>query len=425
MAEKKERKQIIARYLEGRERKTDYRRAALPESRMNLFWAILKGRFGRLVLLNFLIVLCFAPVIGIVVYRALAIIAQDGLGPYGAGLLVGYPVNPNIIGYAERNMLFNDTIFFSLLIPASAVAALGVAGGAYLARVLVTTNGIFSFRDFAQGIKRAYLPSLGACLLFTFMLFLAQLSGNYANFYVAIESPGAGWLIASKVIGYLVMSIFLLICLWMVSIGASYKLGAWKLFKSAIVLTIGTFPQTVLFAAIAVAPVFLVLFTSGFLLVIGMVFYIIFGFSFCLLVWASFTQWAFDRFVLTAAPEPAKDPKGKAQGQTPPMDEAAESERRRRILISQGKSRLMSRPVMPISEGAELYQLPEQFSRADIRRVGESRNRLGAEAEEYRKAHMSDARYAEYNKNFEEREKALPGGRKKPPKKPPKMLNKR
>lgn len=423
MAEK-ERKKTIVRYLEGKDRKTDYKRAAVPESRMNLFWAILKGRFGRLVLLNFLIVLCFAPVIGIIVYRALALIAQDGLGPYGAGLLIGYPVNPSIIGYAESNALNNDTIFFSLLIPASAVAAIGVAGGAYLVRVLVTTNGIFSFRDFAQGIKRTYLPSLGACLFFTFVLFLAQLSGNYANFYVAIDSPASGWMIASKVIGYLIMSLVLLICLWMISLGASYKLGAWGLFKTAIALTIGTFPQTVLFAAVAVAPVFLVLFTSGFLLVIGSVFYIIFGFSFCLLVWESFTQWAFDRFITPPVEEDVRAPsrKGKIE---PPMDEATANERRRRILVSQGRSRLMSRPVMPLSEGEELYQLPENFSRADIRRVGESRKSLGAEAENYCRAHIGDERYAEYNKNFEEREKALPGKKKKPPKKPPKMLNKR
>lgn len=418
---RKESKQFITRSLEGKERKTDYRRAAVPENRWNLFWAILKGRFGRLVLMNFLIVVFFAPVIGIIIYRALAIVAQEGLGPYGAGLLIGYPVNPTIIGYAERNFLYNDTVFFSLLIPASALAAVGISGGMYLVRVLVTTNGIFSFRDFWLGVKRTYLPSLGASLLFTFILFAAQLTGNYANLYVALASPSAGWMIASKVIGYLVMSLFLLVCLWMVALGSSFKLGAWRLFRSAVSLTVGTFPQTVFFAAIGIAPVFLALFTSGFWLAIGMAFYIIFGFSFCLLVWGSFTQWAFDKFLMPAVEEEKPAEKKGAKPQDAPLSADA----RRRLLISQGKSKFLSRPVMPVEEGKELYQLPENFRREDLRRVSESRKSLGEEAENYRRAHAGDERIVEYNKNFEEREKALGGGKKKPPKKPPKMLNKR
>lgn len=419
---RKESKKFITRCLEGKERKSDYRRAALPENRWNLFWAILKGRFGRLVLLNFLIVVFFAPVIGIIIYRALAIVAQEGLGPYGAGLLVGYPVNPNIIGYAERNFLYNDTVFFSLMIPASALAAVGLSGGMYLVRVLVTTNGIFSFRDFWLGVKRSYLPSLGASLLFTFILFIAQLTGNYANLYVALASPSSGWLIASKVIGYLVMSVFLLIAMWMVALGSSFRLGFWRLFKSAVSLTIGTFPQTVFFAAIGVSPVFLVLFTSGFWLAIGMALYIIFGFSFCLLVWGSFTQWAFDRFLVPETEEEKPQTAKKTpSAQNQPLSEDA----RRRLLISHGKSRLMSCPVMPVEEGEDLFQLPENFCRADLNRVALSRKSMGEEAEKYRAAHKNDERYVSYNKNFEEREKALGGGKKKPSKKRPKMLNKR
>ena len=50
----REKKGLVARWLEGKERSEDYARSTLPTSRWSLFWDIFKGRFGRLVLVNLL-----------------------------------------------------------------------------------------------------------------------------------------------------------------------------------------------------------------------------------------------------------------------------------------------------------------------------------------------------------------------------------
>ena len=50
MAQQK--KGLIARMLEGKERSDDYARSTLPTNRWQLFFDIFKGNFGKLVKIN-------------------------------------------------------------------------------------------------------------------------------------------------------------------------------------------------------------------------------------------------------------------------------------------------------------------------------------------------------------------------------------
>ena len=421
MAEQTKRKGI-ARLLEGKERYTENARAH-EAGRFSLFWAVFKGRFGKMVLINLIMLICSLPVIAIVVYRNLAFAAQESLGPYGAGLMTGYPVVPDVIGYAERNILFNDYIFFSLLIPASAIAAIGLSGGMSLMRNLIRTEGIYYFSDFGRGIKRCYLSVLEGALIFTLILYLAQVSGNISNLLTATNDEKAGLMLASKIIGYILMSLMLLVCLWIASVGVSYKLGPLARFRCAFVMTFRTFPLTVAFAALAIAPIFLLLFTSGFLLILGIIFYMIFGFSYGMLVWMSFSQWAFDRyFDGIGASQEEKTAKKAAESvaqEAPKLDY-------RRLVVAQGRTILFGRPVKPLDEGADLYELPEEFSREDLAQLAESKAKIADEVQAYEDEHKNEEQYVEFSRQFEERDKALEqNGKKKTPKKPPKMLNKR
>lgn len=429
MAEETKKRRVLQGLLAGKERPTENVRAH-STNRFSLFSAILKGRFGRLMFINLLMLLCCFPVIAIVVYRNLAFAAQEMLGPYGAGLMIGYPVVPDIIGYAEQNVLFNDNIFFSLLIPASAIAAVGISGGLYLMRSLIRSEGVYAFSDFGKGIKKSYVSVLHGALIFTVILFLAQVSGNLSNLYTALGDSKAGWMLASKIIGYLIMALFLLVCMWIASLGVSYKLNSWTLFKCAFVMTVKTFPLSVIYAAAAIAPIFLLLFSSGILLAIGVIFYMLIGFSYALLVWMSFTQWAYDRYFTsdeTASPQKVAQSKDAKK----PADAAAAQEAAardyRRLLVAQGRSILFTRPIKPLDEGCELYELPEEFTREDLKRLSESREAIQSEIVAYENEHKNEERYVEFTRQLESRDKALDqtNGKKKTPKKPPKMLNRR
>ena len=429
-----ERKGFVARWLEGKERSEDYARSTLPSSRWALFWDILKGRFGRMILVNLLVLATFLPLIAILVWRWIVVGAQGLSGPFGGGLGAGYPALPNIAGAAEEMTFGTDLLFFGLMIPAMAIAGLGLSGGMYIIRNMIWTEGVFVANDFARGIKRNYWNVLEAVLIFSAMLFFAKTMGNLADWLVARGAPHAGWLVASKVIGYIFVALAILICLWMISLGVNYKQGPWQLFRNAVVMTFGTFPQTIIFAAFALWPIILVLFTSGFVLVIGLLLLILLSLSWAMLVWMDFSQWAFDKFVnpnIGVATgrglyDKNKTAVGKkAEGE---MESAAMREYKRQI-VAMGKSKLVCRPIKPIDDDLEIYQLPESFSREDLQRLKESKQKVVDDVEAYEEAHKNDEQYVEYNKQFEEQEKALQpkdaGKKKKKKVKRPEMLNKR
>lgn len=431
----RERKGLVARWLEGKERSEDYARSTLPTSRWALFWDILKGRFGKLVLINLLMVLTFLPLAAVIVWRIFAISLQGTLGPFGAGLGVGYPVLPELVGYAEMNMFQADLFFFALFIPAGAIAALGISGGGYIIRNLIWTEGIFVANDFLRGIRRNYWNVLEAVLVFMVILFIARTMGNLADWLVSMGSDGAGWLIASKVVGYIFVAFAVLLFFWMISLGISYKQGPWTLFRNAVVMTVGTFPQTVFFAALATWPIFLPLFTSGFFAVIGILILLFFGLSYMLLVWLDYSQWAFDKFVNPAIGVATgrglynKD-KPKEGAKPDAAQDSAAMREYRRLIVAQGKSKLVCRPIKPIDDDLEVYQLPDSFSREDLEKLRQSKEAIEEDTRAYEEEHKSDERYVEYNRQFEERERALreedeDRKKKKKAPRPPKMLNKR
>ena len=432
----REKKGLVARWLEGKERSEDYARSTLPTSRLGLFWDILKGRFGRLMLVNFLVLLTFLPVFALIFWRYAAFLSNGIIGPYGAGLGVMYPVIPSVTGIAEMTVFQADLIFFGLFIPAGIIAGVGISGGMYIIRNLIWTEGIFVANDFLRGIKRNFLNVLEAVLLFTFILFMARTMGNLADYIVAMGGSYAGWMIASKVVGYIFVAFFLLVCLWMISLGINYKQGPWALFRNAVVMTIGTFPQTVLFAALALWPIILVLFTSGIIMIIGLLLIIFIALSYAMLVWMDYSQWAFDKFInpnIGVATGRGLYDKNKAGASGAKADSGMESAAMReykRQIVAMGKSKLVCRPIKPIDDDLEIYQLPESFSRDDLQKLKESKQKVVDDVEAYEEEHKGDEQYIEYNRLFEEQEKALQeeNQAKKPKKKKvkrPEMLNKR
>ncbi len=431
---KGERKGFVERWLEGKERSEEYARSTLPTSRWGLFWDILKGRFGRMVITNLLVFVTFLPLIAILVWRWLIVGTQGFSGPFGGGLGAGFPAIPNIAGAAEEMTFSTDLLFYGLLIPAMAIAGLGISGGMYIVRNMIWTEGIFVANDFVRGIKRNFWNVLEAVLIFSVILFTARTMGNLADWLVARGVSNAGWLIASKIIGYIFVAISALVCLWMISLGVNYKQGPWQLFRNAVVMMFGTFPQTVFFAALALWPIFLALFTAGIFLIIALILIVFIALSYAMLLWMDYSQWAFDKFInpnmgiATGRGLYDKNKAGtSAQKSDGNMDSAALREYKRQI-VAMGKSKLVCRPIKPLDDDLEIYQLPESFSREDLQKLKESKQKVVDDVDAYEEEHRDDEQYVEYNKQFEEQEKAIreeDEGKKKKKIKRPEMLNKK
>ena len=270
--------------------------------------------------------------------------------------------------------------------------------------------------------------------IFSVILFTARTMGNLADWLVARGVSNAGWLIASKIIGYIFVAISALVCLWMISLGVNYKQGPWQLFRNAVVMMFGTFPQTVFFAALALWPIFLALFTAGIFLIIALVLIVFIALSYAMLVWMDYSQWAFDKFInpnMGIATGRGLYDKNKAGGAAQKsdgnMDSAALREYKRQI-VAMGKSKLVCRPIKPLDDDLEIYQLPESFSREDLQKLKESKQKVVDDVDAYEEEHRDDEQYVEYNKQFEEQEKAIreeDEGKKKKKIKRPEMLNKK
>ena len=123
MAEQK--KGLITRLLEGKEKSEEYARSTLPTNRWQLFWDIFKGNFGKIVKVNLLVLLFLLPSIAIVVIRLLMENSNGVLYPFGANLGVGYPSMPSLIGLSESLTMRLDLFMYLALAVSMLIAAVG------------------------------------------------------------------------------------------------------------------------------------------------------------------------------------------------------------------------------------------------------------------------------------------------------------
>ena len=95
------------------------------------------------------------------------------------------------------------------------------------------------------------------------------------------------------------------------------------------------------------------------------------------------------------------------------------------MILAAGKSQLVARPIKPIDDDLRVYDLPTSYTREDLKKLRESKETIAADTEAYIEEHKNDERYVEYNRQFDEREKALKEaeqGKKHRKRKTPKIL---
>ena len=410
MAQQK--KGLIARYLEGKERSEEYARSTLPTNRWQLFWDIFKGNFGKLVKVNLLMLVFFIP---LAVVTVLGILYLDSVGityPFGANLAIGYPAMPSLQGVSEWLKVQADLYMYIGIFLASIIAAVGLSGGMYVVRNMVWTEGIFVANDFWRGVKLNFKNALQTALFFCTVLLVTATLINFANFTLAtgaISKTQNVMLHISIVISYIFLILATMMSLWMIALGVNYNMSFLTLLRNSFLMTIGTLPQTAFFGAIAFIPFIILLFNSSFFTLVAVMMIILFALSYALLVWLDFAQWVFDKY-LNPKIEGAKVGRGlynKDGSSTLEGGDSAASIEYQRMLLSHGRSRLVARPIKPIDDSMSVYELPQSFTREDLKKLRESKELIAEDTEAYAEEHKNDLRYVEYNRQFDEREKAL------------------
>ena len=394
--------------LEGNEIADDYSRQAATRGRWGETWDIFKSNFGKLVLINIIILITFAPAIAIMVFRAMYIANLGAMYPFNANTGVGYPYYPDVQGLAENIHLTADMLFYSLLVVAGFIASVGLAGGAYSIKKLLSTHGKFSLKSFFHGVKVCYFNTVLPVTIFLVFLVGTMLLGDWKDYVIAIGQSRHGPLTAYSfaIIATVLVGIY---CAWVYVVGVSYRVKIGQVFKNAFVLLIGSPIHTVFFAAFAMIPVWLYIIGSAVSIVqiISYIVFIFLGFSFMLLVWFSFTQWVLDMYVTPNIQKAQEEAKANLSPKELAAQKQEEDKRTAMELLAAGKSELIGKPIKPISEEKALTAISGSFTRESIGQVSTEREKLKDDVLAYENEHMSDPLYAEYRKLFAEREKAL------------------
>ena len=429
MAQQK--KGLVARLLEGKERSEEYARSTLPTNRWQLFWDIFKGNFGKIVKVNLLTLVFFIPLIFVLIMYFTILNGSGYIYPFGANLGVGYPAAPNQQGIAELLVLQNSLLLYIGLFVTSFIAALGFAGGLYVVRNMVWTEGIFVSNDFWRGIKLNYKNALQTTLFFTVLFSLFHAVIGTIDFSLAIGNLSKAQTVfmnISKVMSYIFIVLLIMVSFWMLALGVNYDLKFFMLIRNAFIVTVATVFQTAFFILLALIPYLLLLIQSPFFMLIGILAALLFALAYTFLVWLDFAQWVFDKYINPRI-QGAKVGRGIFNKDGSSSVTGGESESAleyQRTILAYGKSRLVARPIKPIDDSLQVYDLPTSFTREDLKRLKESKQNIIEDTEAYAEEHKNDLRYVEYNKTFDEREKALQDeldakGKKKK-RKPPKML---
>ena len=405
MARQGEKKGFIARMLEGKERDEEYARSTLPTNRWALFWDIFKGRFSKLVIVNLLMLLFCIPLIVVVVFMMSYGSAQRALMPFSQWMLVGYPAIPSLVGVPEQVAVSTNLMFTPFILVGALIAGIGISGGMYVIRNMVWTEGIFVANDFWRGIKINIGVVLLSTLFYVVMLMLMILAIGWVDLFIATGTGNRVLFTISQVVSYIAIAIFTIMYLWMLAMGGSYKLKFHQLLKNAFLMTFGLIFQNIFFVVLMAIPVILILLGSFFQM-IGFIIMVLFGLSLMLLIWLDYTQWAFDKFIESKR-EGGKVNRGiyeKVNKKGGSQSKAVQEYQQNLEEAMSVKSDLSSRPIKPITDDLKVYELPESFSRDDLRKLRESKEAIVEDTQKYAEEHMNDEKYVTYNAQFENQE---------------------
>ena len=116
--------------LVGNENADDYVRTYAPKGRWSDAWQLFKSNLVKFVIINVLTLLFFVPAVMVIYFRLVYVTNLAAVYPFSANIGIAV-YTPSTVGLAERIVFSADLIYYSLLIVAGLIAAVGLAGGGY------------------------------------------------------------------------------------------------------------------------------------------------------------------------------------------------------------------------------------------------------------------------------------------------------
>ncbi len=381
---------LFNRIMFGREKSEGYARTTLPSNRWELFWDIFKGRFGKLIVINFLILMFFIPLFLLLLLRNSAIASLGSSYPFNQCFGVGYQAIPDMVGFSE-NIVFNVNMVIYLLLPICAMfGAFGLAGGCYVIRNMVWTEGIFVANDFWRGIKLNIKPMILIGLSYSCIFYITTITTSFTG-YASVSGVIPNWAgTLIQIISYILLAFITIVAFHAMTMAVTYELKFSSLIRNSLLMAIGLLPQNIFF--LFIGGIAFLLMTFGQLFVgLGLLMIFLMGFSLLLLVWTNFCQWVYDKFINDRVAG-AKKNRGIYE-KIKESDSGALKQYKVQLALA-SRTSLSSKPIKPITDDdLVVAELPVSFNRSDIVKLNESKQAIYDDHARYVEEHKNDPEF--------------------------------
>ena len=279
---------IFDRFYYGKAGQRDYTEMDMPKNRVALFFLVLKDHFFDLVKVNLMQIVFWIPFI---VWSLLNLIAIQTIDV--EALMAQENAEASLLSVMSGYMI----MWLIGLIPCILLTGPSSAGSAYIMRNWARDQHAFLFSDFKDAFKGNWKQALGVALMtgivpfvaYTAVLYYSQMANGNLVMYVPLV----------LVLFATLMWCLMLPLLYAMMIG--YELSFKNLIKNAFLMAAASLPKMAVCRVITLIPIVLLIagvYLGNMILILVMVvYYLFFGFAFSKLVYASFANGVFDRYL--------------------------------------------------------------------------------------------------------------------------------
>ena len=276
------------RFYYGKAGKHDYTEMDMPKTRVSLFFLVLKDHIFDLIKVNLLQVVFWIPFmvwtfINLAAIQSIdveTIMAQEGGATEMMNAIASYLV-----------------MWLIGLIPCLAITGPSSAGAAYIMRNWARDQHAFLLSDFKDAFKGNWKQALGVSCITALAPTLVYTGATY---YSQMANTNALMMVPLVlVLSIAFMWALMLPLLYPMMIG--YELNFKYLLKNALLMAAATLPQMLLCRIITLIPVAVlvlgVYFGNGIVILVVSLYYLLFGFAFARLLYASVANGVFDKYL--------------------------------------------------------------------------------------------------------------------------------
>lgn len=279
---------LFDRLYYGKAGKRDYSEMDMPKTRVSLFFLVLKDHFFDLVKVNFLQLVFWLPFL---VWTFINIVAVQTIDTQ---IMMSEENGDGLLMRAMMSFVF---MWLIGVIPCVAITGPSSAGAAYIMRNWARDQHAFLFSDF----KDAFKDNWKQALLVSVVSGVIPVLGYAAMVYYGSLSSSSIVMIVPLifVLSAIFMWVLMQVLLYPMMVG--YELKSAHLIKNAFLMAAASLPKMILARIITLIPI--IIFVAGLMMgsmtvvMVISLYYILFGFAFDRLVYASFANGVFDRYL--------------------------------------------------------------------------------------------------------------------------------